>query len=98
MKQHLKTTKQGINAKVDGDFILEQQPTTYEECVAVYRSLSKHLGAAPDYKGAVAKTMVLTPIKHLCNKATAILNRINDQYMLLVTRMLDDIERNKVLF
>ena len=92
----LKQVIKDIDVKLFGDFVLDKQPTTYEESVLVFKTLPTHLGKEPEYAKAAKMKMQLTPITRFCDKKTAILVSISNMLLQSVTKMLDEIERTKL--
>ena len=73
-----------------GDFILKEQPTTYNESVRLFKNLTKQLGKEPEYENAAKMQMMLTPIRQFCDQSTTILLDISEGLLNSVTKMLDD--------
>ena len=76
-----------------GDFILDHQPTTYNESVRTYKNLTQQLGKAPEYERAAKMEMTLTPLKMLCGKGEAMLVAISEGLLNGVSKMLDELEQ-----
>ena len=76
-----------------GDFILDQQPTTYNESVIVFHNLTQQLGEAPEYNRAAKMEMVLTPLKQFCGKSQAKLVAMSEGVLNRVSEMLFELER-----
>ena len=53
-----------FNLKIYTDFILEEQPTTFEHAVEIFEQISQNFGSKEfDYEYAVPKTVQLMPLK-----------------------------------
>ena len=94
----LKNISKEIEVTLYGDFLLQHQPTTFDEAIQTYKTLPSLLGTKPEYGGSSKIKMQLTPITTYCKKADVLLIGISDQLINQVTITLEKFEciRTKV--
>ena len=95
LKGTLKNISQETEVTLYGDFLLQHQPTTFDEAIQTYKTLPSLLGAKPEYDGSSKIKMQLTPITTYCKEADVLLIGISDQLMKQVTLTLEKFESIK---
>ena len=95
LKGTLKDISKETEVTLYGDFLLQHQPTTFDEAIQTYKTLPSLLGRKPKYEGSSKIKMQLTPITTYCNKADALLIGISDQLINQVTMTLEKYESIK---
>ena len=95
LKGILKDISKETEVTLYGDFLLQHQPTTFDEAIQTYKTLPSLLGAKPEYEGSSKIKMQLTPITTYCNKADVLLIGISDQLINQVTATLEKFESIK---
>ena len=95
LKGTLKDISRETEVTLYGDFLLQHQPTTFDEAIQTYKTLPSLLGAKPEYEGSSKIKMQLTPITTYCKKADVLLIGISDQLINQVTITLEKFESIK---
>ena len=95
LKGTLKDISKETEVTLYGDFLLQHQPTTFDEAIQTYKTLPSLLGRKPKYEGSSKIKMQLTPITTYCNKADVLLIGISDQLINQVTMTLEKFESIK---
>ena len=95
LKGTLKDISKETEVTLYGDFLLQHQPTTFDESIQTYKTLPSLLGRKPKYEGSSKIKMQLTPITTYCNKADVLLIGISDQLINQVTMTLEKFESIK---
>ena len=85
INETLKKMVEQIEVRLFGDFVLREQPTTYEESVKIFKELPTHLGTEPDFERAAAMQMHLSPITRFCDDKTWILLSISNNLLQTIT-------------
>jgi len=71
---------ESLKIQMFSDFIVENQPTTVNETIALYQSISSYLGSEENmYNESVPMKMVLVPIKQFCPEINTTQEEV-DQY------------------
>ena len=95
LKGTLKDISKETEVTLYGDFLLQHQPTTFDEAIQTYKTLPSLLGTKPKYEGSSKIKMQLTPITTYCKKADVLLIGISDQLINQVTMTLEKFESIK---
>ena len=95
LKGTLKNISKEIEVALYGDFLLQDQQTTFDEAIQTFKMLPSVLGAKPEYEGSSKIKMQLTPITTYCKEAEVILIGISDQLINEVTMTLEKFESTK---
>ena len=95
LKGTLKDISRETEVTLYGDFLLQHQPTTFDEAIQTYKTLPSLLGTKPEYEGSSKIKMQLTPITTYCKKADVLLIEISDQLINQVTMTLEKFESIK---
>ena len=95
LKGMLKNISKEMEVTLYGDFLLQHQPTTFDEAIQTYKTLPSLLGTKPEYGGSSKIKMQLTPITTYCKKADVLLIGISDQLINQVTITLEKFESIK---
>ena len=95
LKGTLKDISRETEVTLYGDFLLQHQPTTFDEAIQTYKTLPSLLGTKPEYEGSSKIKMQLTPITTYCKKADVLLIGISDQLINQVTMTLEKFESIK---
>merc|ERR1712226_897158 len=84
--------------EVFGDFSPEKQlPTTFEEAVRFYKSMSEMAGTGEEgYPGAQVTRVHLTPYSHMCTDAEVVYNEVSDGMLVRIVEILDELEQMEV--
>jgi len=97
---NLTSSEKAFVDKVDvtlyGDFILEEQPTTYDQAIKVYETIPSKMGPKPLYPEAAPVQMTLHPLSTYCNQADNILIGINEGILRDISTILDETEQMKI--
>ena len=95
LKGSLKNISKETEVTLYGDFLLQHQPTTFDEAIQTYKTLPSLLGTKPKYEGSSKIKMQLTPITTYCKKADVLLIGISDQLINEVSMTLEKFESIK---
>lgn len=91
-----KDFQESINVKLYGDFILEEQPTTYMQAVKAFQIIPKKLGSPPLYGTAAPVKMTLTPRSYFCDSSDNLLLGISAQLLEAIGEMMNRADKLKV--
>ncbi|XP_023152501.3 verrucotoxin subunit beta-like [Amphiprion ocellaris] len=86
-----KALTQKFSCKFYGDFILESNPSTFEEAVNTYVGLPKLLGEKGE--NSVPLTVWLVPLKYLDPEVPELINEISIGLVIEIEDVLDDLRR-----
>ena len=95
LKRNLKDISKETEVTLYGDFLLQHQPSTFDEAIQSYKTLPSLLGTKLNYDGSSKIKMQLTPITTYCKEADVFLIGISDQLVNEVTMTLEKFESIK---
>ena len=95
LKGTLKDISKETEVTLYGDYLLQHQPTTFDEAIHTYKTLPSLLGTKPEYDGSSKIKMQLTPIPTYCKEADILLIGISDQLINQLTMTLEKFESIK---
>ena len=95
LKGTLKDISKESEVTLYGDFLLQHQPTTFDEAIQTYKTLPSLLGKKPKYDGSSKIKMQLTPITTYCKEVDVLLIGISNQLINQLTMTLEKFESIK---
>jgi len=90
-----KTVFDQTRVSLNGDFLLDFSPTTFEDAIRAYKKITGLLSNT-DTSNAQIVEVKLSPITEYCTSADVTLVRISQQAMQTVTDTLDNLEKTKI--
>lgn len=83
-----------FQCKFYGDFLLPENPSTFEEAVKVYKDLPKLLGE--NSKKVIAKKVWLYPLSKLDSKAKQIVRDVSAELISQVEKLMEDMHKLRI--
>lgn len=95
INKKMKSNAKGIDMKLFADYVVEEQPTNYDEAIQTFQDLTKQLGDPPKYAGAAKMEITLVPITRYCPKKNVLVASVSNRLIDQVIQMMTEIEATK---